>query len=138
MSFTVESEEGEASVVLPGGEVGIERAPGLEVLGQLWVTMDDLLTYAALPQVRFEKQVDLPLQGGGFVTGRMYSIDGMLLKGMGCILIMGDHSAMKADMMAQDGLQQSVDDYRLYKESLAPVMGMTAFDHGRELVNVQH
>lgn len=129
-------EYGEVSVPIESPGIAIDNAPQLSVVGRMWTSLDELARYVTIPSVRHEKTVDLPLRGGGIVKAHLFSVDGMLVKGMGAICIMGDHSAMKAEVMAQQGLIESIEDYRDYQESASPETSLTVIEKGRETKHV--
>lgn len=125
-------------VSIPVGDAGraFENAPQLSVVGRMWVSMDELAAYVTCPAVRHEKTIDMPLKGGGGVKAHLFSVDGMLVKGMGAICIMGDHTALKAESMAQQGLEESIQDYRDYQEGGEIESALTVIEKGRESTHV--
>lgn len=70
------------------------------------------------------------------VKAHLFSVDGMLVEGMGAICIMGNHTAMKAEQMAQQGLEESIQDYRDYQDAAETETSLTVIDHGRETKHV--
>lgn len=131
------SEEiGEIAVPIGGEGLAIEPTPQLSVVGRMWVGLDELAGYVTCPAVRHEKAVDLSIKGGGTVKAHLFSVDGMLVKGMGAICIMGDHTALKAEQLAQQGLQESIDDYRDYQAAADPEASLTVIERGRETKHV--
>lgn len=129
-------EYGEIAVPIGSPGRAIDHAPQLSVVGRMWVTLDELARYVTLPPVRHEKAVDLPIRGGGSVKAHLFSVDGMLVKGMGAICIMGDHTAIKAEQLAQQGLEESIEDYLDYQASAAPETSLTVIEKGRETKHV--
>lgn len=130
--------EKEGEIAVPIGSAGhaIDSAPDLAIIGKMWVSLAELASYITPPNVRHEKTVDLPIKGGGMVKAHLFSVDGMLVEGMGAICIMGNHTAMKAEQMAQQGLEESIADYRDYQDAAEPETSLTVIDHGRETKHV--
>jgi hypothetical protein len=127
---------GEVAVPIGSLGLGIDNAPGLEVIGKMWISMAELARYVTSPNVRHEKTVDMPLKGGGGVKAHLFSVDGMLVEGMGAICIMGDHTALKAESMAQQGLEESIQDYRDYQDAADTESSLTVIENGRETTHV--
>lgn len=124
----------EEGASIPIGSLGrpIENGPQLEILGRMFVSLDELARYVSCPPVRHEKTVDLPVSGGGTVKAHLFSVDGMLVKGMGAICIMGQHSAIEAESLAQRGLEETIADYRDYQDISDPEASLTVIEKGRE------
>lgn len=131
-----ELEGGNVAIPIGSPGLGIEKGPELAILGRMWVSMDELAAYLSCPPVRHEKAVDLPVKGGGTVKAHLFSVDGMLVKGMGAICVMGQHTAIEAESLAQRGLEESIQEWRDYQEISEPEASLTVIECGRETTHV--